>query len=95
MTPPPSLPPPRQGCASFHHPSFSNHFGFLGLLPPGNSSLLATGLRDSFPGFPSFGHFPSFHPGEETAMLRPRDKNQLSKSRSTTEYGASKEQGGR
>jgi len=75
----------RQGRASFHHPSFANHFGFSRLLAPGEpSSLLA-----SFPGFPSFGHFPSFSPGAEEG-LSPRvgeAKVALSKSKSSGEYG--------
>ena len=75
----------RQGRASFHHPSFANHFGFSRLLAPGEpSSLLA-----SFPGFPSFGHFPSFSPGAEEG-LSPRvteGKVALSKSKSSGEYG--------
>ena len=57
----------RPGRAAFHHPSFANHFGFARLRQQEDKSLFgaaphAGGIRDSFPGFPSFGNFPSFTP---------------------------------
>ena len=52
---------------SYHHPSFANHFGLAARLrhgDPSEKSILfsGAGIRDSFPGFPSFGNFPSFTP---------------------------------
>ena len=53
----------KPGRAAFHHPSFANHFGFARLRQQtGAAHQAGGGLRDSFPGFPSFGNFPSFTP---------------------------------
>ena len=79
----PSLPLIKPGRTAFHHPSFANHFGFSRLRPEDNKALFAGvhqpgGIRDSFPGFPSFGNFPSFTPllqGERQFPTRLRDKS--------------------
>merc|ERR1719411_1731460 len=57
------LPLIKPGRTAFHHPSFANHFGFARLRPEDKSLFAGAhqpgGIRDSFPGFPSFGNFPS------------------------------------
>ena len=87
---------PGRPAAFLHHPSFANHFGlsrdksmFGGAHQPG-------GIRDSFPGFPSFGNFPSFTPllqGERQFPTHLRDrsraaaihKQRLAKSKSSVD----------
>jgi len=98
----------KPGRTSFHHPSFANHFGFARIgngFRSDDKSLLAAGLRDSFPGFPNFGNFPSFTPllsGERPSIAsgsRYRDKSKadsihkqrLGKSKSSVEYSANKQ----
>ena len=98
----------KPGRTSFHHPSFANHFGFARIgngFRSDDKSLLAAGLRDSFPGFPNFGNFPSFTPlltGERPSAAsgsRYRDKTKadsihkqrLGKSKSSVEYSANKQ----
>ena len=98
----------KPGRTSFHHPSFANHFGFARIgngFRADDKSLLAAGLRDSFPGFPNFGNFPSFTPlltGERPSAAsgsRYRDKTKadsihkqrLGKSKSSVEYSESKQ----
>ena len=78
----PSLPLIKPGRTAFHHPSFANHFGFSRLRPEDKSLFAGAhqpgGIRDSFPGFPSFGNFPSFTPllqGERQFPTRLRDKS--------------------
>lgn len=95
----------KPGRTSFHHPSFPNHFGFTRIgngFRSDDKSLLAAGLRDSFPGFPNFGNFPSFTPllsGDRPSVAsgsRYRDKTKadsihkqrLGKSKSSVEYSA-------
>ena len=76
------LPLIKPGRTAFHHPSFANHFGFARLRPEEKSLFAgahqAGGIRDSFPGFPSFGNFPSFTPllqGERQFPSHLRDKS--------------------
>lgn len=91
---------------SYHHPSFANHFGFSRLRghDSGDKSILfsSAGIRDSFPGFPSFGNFPSFTPllsdrpfPDHQARLRDKvkanniHKQRSTKSKSSAEYPSS------
>ena len=78
----PSLPLIKPVRTAFHHPSFANHFGFSRLRPEDKALFAGAhqpgGIRDSFPGFPSFGNFPSFTPllqGERQFPTRLRDKS--------------------
>lgn len=53
---------PGRTSLAFHHPSFANHFGLSRLRQEDRNIFGPGGIRDSFPGFPSFGNFPSFTP---------------------------------
>ena len=53
---------PGRTSLAFHHPSFANHFGLSRLRQEDTNIFGPGGIRDSFPGFPSFGNFPSFTP---------------------------------
>ena len=86
----------KPGRAAFHHPSFANHFGFARLRQQAGQAHQAGGIRDSFPGFPSFGNFPSFTPllqGERQFPIHLRDrsraaaihKQRLAKSKSSVD----------
>ena len=92
---------------SIHHPSFANHFGLSRLRNPEdkNNFFSGSGIRDSFPGFPNFGNFPSFTPqllsGDRPFPDRShfRDKSKadaihkqrLAKSKSSVDYTADKQ----
>ena len=95
------LKPGRAGLA-FHHPSFANHFGLSRLRPEERTIFGPGGIRDSFPGFPSFGNFPSFTPllaGERQLPAHLRDKNRasaihkarLAKCKSSLDYPSSRQ----